>query len=98
MTGWMVEKVSRSGWRMKWRRLRPVTTAASVIAERAAGGDGSRSHRTGLRGAGTSGAGCRGRGRRRVGGGGPAAVLAGRGAGQLQEDIVQGGPAQPDVA
>jgi hypothetical protein len=29
---------------------------------------------------------------------GPAAVLAGRGTGQLQEDIVQCGPAQPDVA
>jgi hypothetical protein len=29
---------------------------------------------------------------------GPAAVLAGRGAGRLQEDIVQRGPAQPDVA
>ena len=29
---------------------------------------------------------------------GPAAVLAGWGAGQLQEDIVQRGPAQPDVA
>ena len=64
------------------------------MAERTACGDGRRSHKTGLRGAGTSGAGCWSRGLRRAG----FAVLAGRGAGQLQEDVVQRGPAQPDVA
>ena len=26
MIGWIVEKISSCGWRMKWRRLRPVTT------------------------------------------------------------------------
>jgi len=67
------------------------------MAERTACGDGSRSRKTGLRSAQTSGAGCRGRGRA-ASGTGPGAVLAGRGAGQLQEDIVQRGPAQPDVA
>ena len=48
----MVEKTSRSGWRMKCRRLRPVTTAVSVMAERTARGGGRRSRSTGLRGAG----------------------------------------------
>jgi hypothetical protein len=31
MIGWIVEKMSRSGWRQKWRRFRPVTTAVSVM-------------------------------------------------------------------
>src|ERR1700750_2153214 len=82
------------------------------MAERTACGDGRRSLSTRLRGAGTSGAGrprpratgpwlCGAGLPRRAAPGreaGPAAVLAGRAAGQLQEDVVQGGPAQPDVA
>jgi hypothetical protein len=40
MIGWIVEKISNWGWRTKWRRLRPVTTRASVSAERSAAGFG----------------------------------------------------------
>ena len=40
MIGWMVEKISNWGWRMKWRRLRPLTTAASVTAERNSDNEG----------------------------------------------------------
>ena len=69
-----------------------------MTAERAARGVGRRSRRTGLRGAGTSGAGGWVRGAALGRGARCAAVLAGRGAGQLQENIVQRGPAQPDVA
>src|SRR5438874_2189529 len=43
MIGWMVEKMRSCGWRMKWRRLRAVTTTASVAAERTAFGEGARS-------------------------------------------------------
>src|SRR5437588_8984310 len=42
MIGWIVEKISSWGWRMKWRRLRPVTTPASVTAERMPGSEGGR--------------------------------------------------------
>ena len=34
MIGWIVEKISRSGWRTKWRRLRTLTTRASVTSPR----------------------------------------------------------------
>ena len=68
------------------------------MAERTACGDGSRRR-------GTAPARRRHVRLRRLGpgaaprpGAGPAAVLAGRGTGQLQEDIIERGPAQPDVA
>src|SRR5919199_1365719 len=34
MIGWIVEKMRSCGWRMKWRRLRPVTTLVSTSVER----------------------------------------------------------------
>ena len=40
MTGWIVEKTSRSGWRQKWRRFRIVTTAVSVTLVSAPRSDG----------------------------------------------------------
>jgi hypothetical protein len=40
MIGWIVEKISNWGWRMKWRRLRPVTTSASAPADRSARSEG----------------------------------------------------------
>src|SRR5262245_30630794 len=46
LIGWIVEKTSRSGWRMKWRRLRVLTTRASVSAARILPGD-SRRHQGG---------------------------------------------------
>ena len=84
MTGWMVEKISRSGWRMKWRRLRPVTTTASVTAAahrpRSDGTPQLRSRGTSRRAPAASTA-------ARVG---PVAVLAGRRAPvELQEDVVE---------
>jgi hypothetical protein len=44
MIGWIVEKISRSGWRTKWRRLRTLTTCASVMSARNSRGD-RRRHR-----------------------------------------------------
>lgn len=40
MIGWTVEKTSSCGWRMKWRKLRPVTTLASVMAARSSASEG----------------------------------------------------------
>ena len=44
MIGWIVEKMSRSGWRTKWRRLRPLTTRASVTSWRSSRGERRRHH------------------------------------------------------
>src|SRR3954453_24202221 len=38
MIGWIVENTSRSGWRTKRRRLRTVTTRASVTSPRSSRG------------------------------------------------------------
>ena len=51
MIGWIVEKISKSGWRMKWRRLRTLTTPASVMSPRSSRGE-RRRHRDGRVGAG----------------------------------------------
>ena len=40
MTGWIVEKTRRSGWRQKWRRFRIVTTPMSVTLDSASRSDG----------------------------------------------------------
>ena len=69
-----------------------------MTAERTARGVGRRSRRTALRDADRSRRRLLGRGAAPGRGAGCAAVLAGRGPGQLQEHIVQRGPAQPDVA
>ena len=93
MIGWMVEKISSCGWRMKWRRLRPVTTLASVTPSAAPaardGADGTnrRAQRSGAmsalvdpvaRAAAVAD-------RPRAG-----AVLARRRARELEEDVVEG--------
>jgi hypothetical protein len=59
MIGWIVEKTRRSGWRTKWRRLRTLTTRASVISARSFCGE-RRRHRDGA--AGRSAAAARARG------------------------------------
>ena len=100
MIGWIVEKISSWGWRMKWRRLRPVTTRASLPADRSVRREGRCSARTSSRGA--SAAARRARRRRRAPRArGPVragAVLARRRARELQEHVVQRRAAQPEVA
>src|ERR1700755_2839105 len=83
MTGWIVEKISRSGWRQKWRRFRPVTTEVSVrlvSAPRNVGGGRRRG------------------GRGRLGGGSRGAGADRRLPRQLEEDVVEGRPPQAHVA
>ena len=97
MIGWIVEKISSCGWRMKWRRLRPVTTrgVGQRRAQLCRRGTWSRSS---LRAGAARLAARRRRGRRAAARAGrPPSSLGGR-ARELQEHVVERGPAQPEVA
>src|SRR4026208_360515 len=107
MIGWIVEKMSRSGWRQKWRRFRPVTTAVSVMFVSALLRVGTCRRGRGRAGSvtGVSGRATAGPGRAGAGAGGPGgrrgrqstgdlrlSVLSRRLTGQLKEDVVERRP------
>ena len=90
MIGWIVEKMSRSGWRQKWRRFRIVTTAMSVTLDSASRSDGACGRHS-----------RRGRPDRALGhGNGALRVSRSRSeaAGQLQEDVIERRPTQAHLA
>ena len=106
MIGWIVEKISRSGWRTKWRRLRTLTTRASVTSPRRLRGE-RRRHRDGRFGAVGRATRALVTGTLTLGGIGPSvtcrdvgrrAVVARRRARQLQKHVVERRPAQPEIA
>ncbi len=94
MIGWIVEKTSSPGSRMKWRRLRPVTTARvpERLPQRARRGEAQARARAGGRGR-------RARQRRKQA---PELAAAPSSLGgstrQLQEDVVECRPSQREVA
>ena len=93
MIGWIVEKISSCGWRMKWRRLRAVTTQASVTAERSVSRGRTVEGRSSLRRV------LRGLEREpRPAQAGRSPSLARRRARELQEHVVERRPAQPELA